>query len=115
MAIDSQTRNDLKRAIVSPIINEGSATERLIDAYEGVSAALRQLQGCTDPWTKRAKRLERDLDRYASERGTSTIMAIALMDEPAIRYWTTRMLGLAAESGSRMRSSRGGRPWGLDE
>jgi hypothetical protein len=111
----SQTPDPLKRAIVSPLTNEGTSAERLIDAYEGLSAALRQLRGSTGQLAKKARRLERDLNRYASERGLSTIMAIALMDEPAVHYWTTRVLGLAAEPGNRMRSSSGGRPWIVDE
>jgi hypothetical protein len=112
---DSQTLDPLKRAAVSSLTNEGTSAERLIDAYEGLSAALRQPQGRTGQLAKRAGRLERDLDRYASQRGLSTIMAIALMDEPAVHYWTTRMLGLAADSGNRMRWPSGGRLRIVDE
>lgn len=95
--------------MVSFLADEGTSAERLIDAYEGLSAALRQPPACTSPLAKRVERLVSDLDRYASERGMDAIMAIALMDKPAVCYWTTRILGLTAEAGCRMGPPKDGR------
>jgi hypothetical protein len=89
----------LQKAIASLLTAEGTAAEQLIDAYEGVSTALRQPGVLTGALRHRAERLEADLDQYASRQGMSTILAIAHMEEPMLRYWSIRMLGLADLTG----------------
>ncbi len=108
------TREQLEQTIAALITNGGTSAERLIDAYEGISAALCQPGVLTGRMVQRAQRLQRDLDEYASQQRMRTIVAIAHMDEPMLRYWATRVLGLAdalkrpadyPESGERPRIS----------
>lgn len=95
-----QTLDRLEQVIIALITNEGTPAERLIDAYELLSVGLQRAQLSTGRLLRRARRLKRELDQYAAARGLGTPMAIALMDGPAVAYWSTRMLGLPIEAGS---------------
>lgn len=105
---DLETLDRVRQAVASFLASEGTLAEGLVDAYEEVSAVLRQPAARSGALMRGAERLKEDLDRHASQLGTDTVMAIALMDETAVRYWATRILTLP-EAARAVEAPQGGR------